>query len=114
METYDNYLINLITKLRDIQCSERKNLINAKIKSKNYYDQKINPQDFKIGDNVYLLNGPKSKKFGDQYSGQYEVLKILGKGSIKILIQNKPKIIHINRFRLSYISPKKCTKRRKQ
>ena len=114
LETYDDYLINLITKLHDIQSFARKNLINAKIKSKTYYDQKINPQDFKIGDNVYLLNGPKPKKFGDQYSGPYEVLEILGKGNIKILIQNKPKIVNINRLRLSYISPKECTKKRKQ
>ena len=38
LEAYGDYLINLITKLHDIQSFARKNLINAKIKSKNYYD----------------------------------------------------------------------------
>ena len=58
---HDDNLMNLVKKLHQIQSFERKNSINAKIKSKKYYDRKINPQDFKIGDNVYLLNGPKPK-----------------------------------------------------
>ena len=83
----------------------RQNLIAAKEKSKEYYDKKINPQNFKIGDSVFLLEGGELKKFENQYSGPYEVLKVLGKGNIKIAVKNKPKIVNINRLRLSYITP---------
>ena len=39
----------------------RDNLIEVKEKSKLYYDKKINPQNFKIGDYVFLLG--ELKKF---------------------------------------------------
>ena len=71
----------------------------------NLEDKKINPQNIKIGDSVFLLEGGELKKFQNQYSGPYEVLEILGKGNIKISFKNKPKIVNINRLRLSYITP---------
>ena len=54
-------------------------------------NKKINPQNFKIGDYVFPLEGGELKKFENQYSGPYEVLEIIGKGNIKILVKNKPK-----------------------
>ena len=113
METYDMYLTKLITKLHEMRGIARQNLIAAKEKSKEYYDRKINPQNFKIGDSVFLLEGGELKKFENQYSGPYEVLEILGKGNIKISVKNKPKIVNINRLRLSYITPKTTNQIRK-
>ena len=91
----------------------RQNLIAAKQKSKEYYDRKIYPQNFKIGDSVFLLEGGELRKFENQYSGTYEVLEILGKGNIKISIKNKPKIVNINRLRLSYITPPTTNQRKR-
>ena len=105
METYDMYITKLITKLHEMRGIARQNLIEAKQKSKEYYNRKINPQNFKIGDSVFLLEGGELRKFENQYSGPYEVLEILGKGNIKISIKNKPIIVNINRLRLSYITP---------
>jgi len=45
-----NDLINLVTQLNAIQTNARKNVVEAKFKSKRYYDRKINPQTFKPGD----------------------------------------------------------------
>ena len=39
----------------------RQNFIAAKEKSKECYDRKINPQNFKIGDSVFLLEGGQLK-----------------------------------------------------
>ena len=50
LETYDMYMTKLITKLHQMHSIARDNLIAAKEKSKVYYDKKINPQNFKIGD----------------------------------------------------------------
>ena len=57
------------------------------------------------------FNRPRSrfskqlKKFEKQFLGPYEVLEILGEGNIKIAVKNKPKIVNINKLRLSYITP---------
>ena len=42
LATYDDYLIDLVS----IQRNARKNVVEAKLKSKKYYDRKINPQTF--------------------------------------------------------------------
>lgn len=43
LSNYDDYLINLVTQLHKIQNNARKNVVEAKFKSKKYYDKKINP-----------------------------------------------------------------------
>ena len=68
MKTYDMYMTKLITKLHEMRGIARQNLIAAKQKSTEYYDRKINPQNFKIGDSVFLLEGGELKKFENQYS----------------------------------------------
>ena len=45
------------------------------------------------------------KKFENRYSGPYEVLEILGKGNVKILVKNRPKVVNINRLPISYLAP---------
>ena len=106
-------MTKLITKLHEMHGIARQNLIAAKEKSKKYYDKKINPQNFKIGDSVFLLEGGKLKKLKNKYSGPYEVLEVLGKGKIKISVKNKPKTVNINRLRLSYITPPTTNQRKK-
>jgi len=43
----------------------QENLTQAKIKSKYYYDKKINPYTFNKGD-IYLLKQPQGGKLDDQ------------------------------------------------
>ena len=45
-------MTKLNTKLHEMRGIARQNLIAAKEKSKEYYDIKINPQNFNIGDKV--------------------------------------------------------------
>jgi len=47
LANYNDYLIILVTQLHAIQTNARKN-VEAKFKSKKYYDRKINPQTFKL------------------------------------------------------------------
>ena len=37
---------------------------------------------------VFLLSGPKPKKFENQYSGPYKISEVLGNGNVKIQIEN--------------------------
>ena len=78
-------------------------LINAKEKSKFYYDQNIKAQHFKVGDDVFLLEEGKMHKFVNQYAGPFEVLEILGQGNVKIRIKNNSKVVNLNRLKLSQI-----------
>lgn len=52
IKTYDDYLIQLFTRLHKMQTKANNNLIDAKTKSKEHYDKKINPQKFNLGDFV--------------------------------------------------------------
>lgn len=102
--TYNDYVGNLSRKLFEIQNIARENLIEAKWKSKYYYDKKSNHKTFKVGDNVWLLKGGKPYKLADQYEGPYIVTEIVNdKGNIRITRNNKDKIVHANRLRISYL-----------
>ncbi|KAL6420931.1 hypothetical protein ACFW04_013610 [Cataglyphis niger] len=103
--TYQQYLTDLFNKINDIQEEARKNLIAAKERSKYYYDRKINPQNFRVGSYVFLLKEPARGKFSDQYTGPHEVIEILPQYNVKILIKNKPRIVHINKLKLAHVEP---------
>lgn len=97
--TYDDYLHQLITSIHDLQSLARECLIASKLKSKYYYDRKINPQDFQLNDQVFLLNEPKRGKLGDQYSGPHIITDILPNGNIKLFVKGKVRIVHPNKIR---------------
>lgn len=100
--TYLEYLVDLYTKIRDVQELARENLINSKIKYKRYYDRKLNAKSFKVGDPIFLLREPKSGKFADQYEGPYEIIEILRNNNVKIKLSNtRTKIVHMDKIRLS-------------
>ena len=54
LPTYGDYMIKLVTLLHEIQRTARSNLIQAKLRSKEYYDRKTNPKNFVVGDYVFL------------------------------------------------------------
>lgn len=105
--TYNDYVINLSNRLNELQRIAREKLIESKIRSKYYYDKKINPKEFRIGDTVWLLKGGKQYKLGDQYEGPYTVIDVFNNmRNIKIKMKNKKvKTVNANRLRISYIPP---------
>jgi len=104
IETYDDYISELIDKLSDLRKLAVSNLGNAKMWYKHYYDRKIKIQNYKIGDFVYLLKGKKKYKFDDEYIGSYEIVEILENNNVKILIErNKIKTIHVDRIKPTHI-----------
>jgi len=105
LASYNDYLINLVTQLHVIQTNAQRNVVEAKFKSKKYYDRRINPQTFKPGDQVFLLKRPKPGKFGDQYTEPHEVLEILNRNNVRIKIRKNSRVVHPNRLRISHIKP---------
>jgi len=104
VETYDDYVSELIDKLTDLRKLAVSNLSNAKSRYKHYYDRKIKTQNYKIRDFVYLLKGKKKHKFDDEYIGPYEIIEILENNNVKLLIErNKIKIVHVDRIKPAHI-----------
>jgi len=100
-ESYTEYLTTLYNKLADVQSAARNHLQNAKVKSKTYYDKRINPYTFKIDDNVYLLREP-IHKLGDQYKGPYKITEIIDRNNVRIGISARSsKIVHTDKLRPS-------------
>ena len=85
----------------------------AKHRSKNYYDKKINSTNFRVGDYVFLLRGPKPGKFGDHYTGPHKILEVINKTNIRIQFKGNGKIVHSNRLRKSCINYEIKSKKRK-
>jgi len=104
-ETYQQYLINLFNKMHDVQEDARQNLMRSKEKSKYYYDRRLNIRGFQPGDYVYLLKEPQKGKFSDQYTGPYKILEILPLNNIKILFQNRPRVVHADKVKLAHVDP---------
>ena len=80
--TYKGYMETLITRINYLQNIARENLLRAKIRSKKYYDRKVNHLTLKIGDYVCLQKGPKPHKFDNQYAGPYLVLDVSANGNV--------------------------------
>lgn len=99
--TYEDYLNSLYDSIRNWQDAARKNLIASKEKSKKYYDRKINPQNFNINDQVYLLKEPRKGKLADQYTGPHTVLGIIPPRNVKIDYYGKTRIVHTDKLKIS-------------
>ena len=54
LPTYKGYLIDLVTRLSVIRTLDYDNVIDSKLKSKKYYDRRINPKNFKVGDYISI------------------------------------------------------------
>lgn len=104
IKTYHDHVQNLIHKLQDVRYLARENLLKAKEKSKIQYDKKINIQEFKPGDWVYLLKENRKGKLDDHYIGPYLVKNVEKNHNVKIQIKlNRTKAVHANRLKLAYV-----------
>ncbi|CAK9821258.1 Retrovirus-related Pol polyprotein from transposon 412 [Anthophora retusa] len=81
----------------------RDNLVESKLKSKKYYDRKINPQIFQPNDPVFLLKEPKRGKLSDNYTGPYRIYEVLENNNVKIFVNGKARTVHTNKLKLAHI-----------
>lgn len=104
LPTYQDYLVNLVSKLNSINKLAYENLVASKERSKGYYDRTVNEKTFKVVSHVYLLKGSKPRKFGNHFTGPHEVLEVLDRNNIKIQFDKSHKIVHANRLRYSHVT----------
>ena len=98
--TYNLFLKTLNDKLIETQSKANERLQQAKEKSKKYYDQKLNSQNYEIGESVYLLNNAKNSKLDVQYQGPFKIVNIFNDHNVELNLGNgKTKIVHMNCLR---------------
>jgi len=111
-ESYTNYLTKLFNKIRDVQGLAKENLNAAKQRSKHYYDKKINPRMFNIGDYAYLLKEPRKNKLGDQYTGPYEIVEIYSNHNVRLkLSRDRTRVVHSDKLKICKGTPPTTTPR---
>lgn len=102
IETYSNYLDDLISRLSEIQRISAENLIKAKHGSKERFDKHIHPVKFKVGDSIWALKEPRKNKLDHFYTGPYEIVKINDFGGLIIeKDRGKRKTLHPNKAKLA-------------
>lgn len=82
--TFIQYLDELLTRLSTTQARAAENLERAKHRSKRYYDKNMNPKQFRVGDDVYLLREPKTSKFDSQWLGPYKITQVFNNTNVEI------------------------------
>ena len=100
--TYVQHLNDLFRKLYSTHSEASEKINYAKERSKKYYDLKANPQNFNVGDHVYLLNEPRKTKFDKHYTGPYILEERMGYVNARIRLgPTKTKIVHIDKLKLA-------------
>ena len=74
----------------------------------------MNDKNFKEGDYVFLLKGPKPGKFGDYYTGPHRILEVISKNNIKIQFKGNSKVVDADRLKVSHINKGIKVKARKK
>ena len=76
--------------------------MHAKQRSKNYYDKRLNPCEFKVRDSVLLLKEPNRGHFGPEYTGPHKILNLLdNRRNVKITFKSGTRIVYPNKLRLT-------------
>ena len=102
--TYGKYVADLMTRLSNLQNYACEHLLQSKFRNKYYYDRKLNPNELKIGDYVFMDCSPIRGKMDDCYKGPYKVLDLINDHNVKIQLNKGTKIVHRDKLRLSYVS----------
>jgi len=103
--TYQQYLTNLFNTIQNTQQDAKEHLTRSKERSKRYYDRRLNTRNFEPGAYVFLLKEPQKVKFSDQYTEPYKILDILLFNNVRILFQNRPRVVHMDKIILAHIDP---------
>ena len=74
LETYGTYLRDLVIRLPEIQRIATRNMVKAKVRSKEGYDRKSRPLKGKVGDQVYAIKEVREGKFDIRWEGPFTIV----------------------------------------
>ncbi|KAK0076536.1 hypothetical protein PV325_005226 [Microctonus aethiopoides] len=104
--TYEDYIIDLASRLTEIRNIARNNQEKAKEISKTYHHRKTLPIPFHVGQLVFIQKYIKKGKFDDNYIGPYPITAIFpDKQNIEIQkTANTKRIIHCNQAKIAHVA----------
>ena len=88
IKTYETYLRDLIVRVSEIRNLAAKNLIKAKLRSKEIYDRKSRPLNAKIGDQVCVVIDVRDGKFDSRAHGLYTIVGFTANGNVTLETEN--------------------------
>ena len=105
--TYDDFVDDMRNRLCNAYNVVRRQLGKTAERNKHYYDLRVKPTSYKVGDVVYYFNPRRyrglQEKWQRKFTGPFRVLKILG--PVNILIQRSPRTrpfaVHIDKIKLA-------------
>lgn len=97
---YENYVSVLKNRLKTAHEIAKKNIKDRKETNKKYFDTKLNPITFKIGDSVLLYKETKTHKFDSPYEGPFTIVDIPNEENCIINYKRKNKKVHKNKLKL--------------
>ena len=99
---YDDFLVELKNRLQTAHHTAREKLIQAKHKSKEYYDRHTEEPSIKVGDKVLLFDETvrrgRSRKLCSQWLGPYEVICKEGVNAT-LKMGKRIQRVHLNRLK---------------
>ena len=103
LETYGSYLKDLVQYLDHIRSIAVNNLVQAKVRSKKYYDHGVNMKKFAVGDYVFVMRDPPLHKLDRFYDGPYSIVEILDRNKAILIDGNGETFIkHLDKLKLAY------------
>lgn len=100
--TYPEYVKMLQNRLKLSRNKALVNIRRSKTTSKEYYDKHTKPQQYKVGDYVYLKNHLRMRKaLSPVWKGPYKVVKILGNNTLSLLINRRHVTHHYDQVKLA-------------
>lgn len=100
---FDDYHFELRHKLQLSFNVARNRLMEAKERSKKYYDSNQNVRRFHIGDMVLLQNPARINKLDLIWQGPFRVIEVReNTNNVVILVRNNKRAVHMNRLKMFY------------
>lgn len=93
-----DFVLDLRYKLHRMHLDARRNLVEAKLKSKKYYDTNVKPFVVEKGDMVWLKDETRVGKLAPLRKGPYEIVEVISPENSLVKIKNKNKVVHNNRL----------------
>ena len=83
----------------------RRNIDNAKMKSKALYDRRANESVFQVGDPVFLLREKREHKLMSEYKGAYIIADLPGRNNVLLEDECGNRFLkHLDKIKLAYLS----------
>jgi len=112
-ESYDGFVENVQIRMQTAYDLVRQHIGEAAQRNKRYYDIRVKPAKYKLGQWVYYFNPRRYKgrqdKWSRKYTGPFCVIRVLGPVNVELQLKrrSKPFIVHIDKVKPYFGEPPK-------